>query len=42
MGQLNGVTGVDDRAVWWLIGVVFWGIILFIVIRVGVAMIFAM
>ena len=32
---------VDDRAVWLLIRVVFWSILLFVAIRLVVAMVFA-
>ncbi len=32
---------MDDRAAWLLISIVFWSIVLFIVVRLGLAIIFA-
>jgi hypothetical protein len=37
----NEGLGVDDTAAWWIIRIVFWSILLFIAIRVAMAVIFA-
>jgi hypothetical protein len=36
----NGGAGVDEQEVWWVIRGVFWSILLFVAIRIGMAVIF--